>query len=63
MNECCFCSTPLDAAEVGSLSLVIAAADRLSESHAPTQQLWCHATCLGERLPSRVPFDPAVFDD
>jgi len=63
MNECCFCSTPVDANEDGSLTFVVAAAGRLHEPDRPTQQMWCHARCLGDRLASRVPFDPAAFDD
>jgi hypothetical protein len=63
MNECCFCGTPVDPAVAGSLTFIVAAAERLREADAPTQQLWCHAACLGERLASRVPFDAGGFDD
>jgi hypothetical protein len=63
MNECCFCGTGIDPAEPGSLTFVVAAAARFSEPDAPTQQLWCHAMCLGERLVPRVPFDARAFDD
>jgi hypothetical protein len=62
MNVCCFCSTPLDPNEAGSLTFVVAAARRLREADKPTQQMWCHAQCLGDRLASRVVFDPAAFD-
>jgi len=61
--ECCFCSESLDIKSTNALTLVIAAASRTAEANAPTQQLWCHPRCLGDRLAPRVPFLPDAFDD
>ncbi|MEY2432574.1 MAG: hypothetical protein QOC92_2299 [Acidimicrobiaceae bacterium] len=62
-TECCFCSVSVEADAPGALTLVVAAVARSNEVDRPTQQLWCHAACLGERLTPSVPFDPLAFDE
>lgn len=63
MHECCFCAGPLDESLPGSLNLLILAASRVGDADAPSQELWCHGSCLAEVLPERVPFDPLLFDE
>ena len=61
MHECCFCSQPLPESGPDVLAFVVSAADPSNEVFGPTQQLWCHGSCLGGRLASTVPFDTSVF--
>lgn len=63
MNECCFCESALDPADTESLAMVVTAAARVGDDRAPSQQLWCHAECLSQRLRPKVPFEPTAFDD
>ena len=50
-------------ADNDTLSLLVASASRLEGQDAPTQELWCHATCLGGKLASTVHFDPFLFTE
>ena len=63
MNGCCFCDEAVDPSLTQSLTFVVAAASRLEDGDAPTQQLWCHEQCLSDRLSAAVPFDGSAFDD
>ena len=60
---CCFCQETIQVADNGTLSLLVASASRLAERDAPTQELWCHATCLGGKLSQAVHFDPFLFTE
>ena len=60
---CCFCQETIQVADIGTLSLLVASASRLAEQDAPTQELWCHATCLGGKLAPAVHFDPFLFTE
>jgi hypothetical protein len=55
---CCFCGRSVDEAEALSLAVTAAQATMVP---GPTQGLWCHAGCLGERLSPDVPYDPTIF--
>lgn len=61
--ECCFCSQDVNTDATGGLTFVVVAASRMREDDKLTAQYWRHARCLGERLASKVPFDPEGFDD
>ena len=61
MNECCFCSQSMPESGPDVLTFVISASDPSNEVGGATQQLWCHGSCLGERLAITVPFDSSAF--
>jgi hypothetical protein len=63
VNQCCFCDAAVDPFLSDSLTLVLAGASRVADADAPTQQLWCHAECLSDRLSAAVPFESTAFDD
>jgi len=63
VNQCCFCDAAVDPTVAESLTLVVAAASRFADGEGPTQQLWCHARCLADRLSASVPFEATAFDD
>lgn len=53
--QCCFCALTIESAgaDVGGL-LYTTNIDR-SEEEQHSQQLWCHAQCLKQRLDASVP--------
>lgn len=61
--ECCFCGETVDPEQRGSLTCVVAAATSAREPGSPTQQLWFHGVCLGEKLRPNVTFDAGGFTE
>jgi hypothetical protein len=59
---CCFCGESSDSESRESLTLVVAASSA-SEGEHPTQQMFCHAECLAQRLSPNVPFDAEAFHE
>jgi hypothetical protein len=49
--------------EPGLVTLVAVAVPRAGTQQARSQQLWCHASCLGARLHKGVDFDTDRFND
>lgn len=63
VNQCCFCDAAVDSSDGETLTLVVSKASRVEDRDAPTQQMWCHAHCLGDRVSDAVPFEASAFDD
>ena len=51
-----FCQEIVQDADDGTVALIVVAAERRHEEQPPTQGLFCHSTCLGNRLAPNVPF-------
>ncbi len=60
MYQCCFCAAALPS---DALALVVIAATRAQDATAPSQTMWAHTACLGERLAPGIPFDGEAFFD
>ncbi len=59
--QCCFCGQSIKGDAVDPLQLVVSEhsywdASKSEAENPPTQSLWCHTDCLGDRLDGTVPF-------
>jgi hypothetical protein len=59
--RCCFCGHELSEEEHGLVTLIAVAVPRSGIEQARSQQLWCHARCLRDRLHEDATFDADAF--
>jgi hypothetical protein len=57
-----FCGDELFEDEPGLVTLVVVGVPRSGRKQARSQQLWCHARCLGARLHESAVFDADRFE-
>lgn len=61
--RCCFCGIEMFEEESGLVTLVVVGVPRPGKKQARSQQLWCHARCLGGGLHESADSDAGSFSD
>lgn len=59
---CCFCGETMNDSD-WPMEMCLRSAGIAEREDAPSQTLWCHGTCLYERLQVGIAFDPTCLCD